>query len=259
MRRIALITLVVVVPFFFICCNPNTASNTAKSAPPTKKMDEQAPGYKLLYIESYNEAKEESVCRFVEESETIKAVLKWIESVQKNCPPPPKREVELPYEPETQLSFFKNPKVAEDKEVFDKQYHNLRDDYLYIYEGILETQERKIKITDALALYEILGLEFPAAEKDKRILEIKTHKLNWKNYDGKGDPLKAEYYIDDIKLGTGKKGIAELKRIIAKMREGSGVIIIPYYEGKRAYPFDAEEMAKYSEKYRVYLGIPESK
>ena len=142
---------------------------------------------------------------------------------------------------------------------FQKEYRKLRDDYLYIYEGTLETHNRKIEITDALALYEILGMEFPATEKDRKILEVKSHRLDWKNYDGTGDPLKAEYYLDGIKLGTGEKGVAELKRLIARMPKGSDVDVLPYYEGRRPYPFDKSELQKYCDKHGVSLGIPIAK
>ena len=96
-------------------------------------------------------------------------------------------------------------------------------------------------------------------EKEKKILQVKSHRLDWKSYDGTGDPLKAEYYLDGLRLGTGEKGVAKLKRLIAKMPEGSWVKIIPYYEGKRPYPFDEHELNEYCEKYGVVLGIPKAK
>jgi len=97
------------------------------------------------------------------------------------------------------------------------------------------------------------------SELDDKILKTRSHKLDWTGHDPGGDQSKAEYSLDGLELGVGKKGIAELKRLIAKMPKGSDVYIVPYYGGKDPYPFDTTELRRYAKEHGVFLGIPKAK
>jgi hypothetical protein len=135
------------------------------------------------------------------------------------------------------------------------------EQYVLIIEG-LERDLQRLRMENKMLRMKLEALSPGAtrpaepAGKDRKILAVKSHRLDWKNYDGTGDPLKAEYYLDGIKLGTGEKGVAELKRLIAKMTKGSDIDVVPYYEGKRPYPFEKKELQEYCDKHGVSLGIP---
>jgi hypothetical protein len=137
----------------------------------------------------------------------------------------------------------------------------------------LHVASRTFQVTsDALVLidkwgvreWRISGIESEldtllTAETDRKILKNGSHKLDWQDHSGTGSPSAAQYYIDGAGLGGGENGLAELKRVIAKMPEGSTVTIVRCDEGKQPYPFNKPGMERYCRKHGVSLEATESR
>lgn len=97
--------------------------------------------------------------------------------------------------------------------------------------------------------------------------ERKTYVLNWKNYDGTGDPKNAIYFLEGIFVGKGKHGINHLKENIDRMEEGDIILLKKNYSRDhrgmedRNYPFNikyGDESGDYQanlEKYAQERGI----
>jgi hypothetical protein len=99
-----------------------------------------------------------------------------------------------------------------------------------------------------------------SADVERAILQRTEHKLAWDGYDGTGDPETAFFTLDQQPLGEGREGVAQLRRLIAKMPKGSKVLVMPYYGDpgsgrKLKYPFDTQELYSHCSRHDVILGI----
>jgi hypothetical protein len=85
--------------------------------------------------------------------------------------------------------------------------------------------------------------------------------LDWKDYDGTGDPSKARYILGGKDIGTGDQGIQNIKEHIRWLPSSISIVVLQYYgdagDGiKRKYPFDINSLREYADKYGVRILIP---
>ncbi len=101
-------------------------------------------------------------------------------------------------------------------------------------------------------------------DAEARILTKTTHHLEFAGHKGHADrerpdppgPKTAVFVLDKVKIGIGKAGLSELKRLIKKMPKGSVVNVVPYYGGG-GFPFGGSGLADYAEGYGVEVTFPD--
>jgi len=91
--------------------------------------------------------------------------------------------------------------------------------------------------------------------------ERAVHRLDWRGYDGTGDPATARFLFDGEEAGTGPGGFAEVRRRIEALPRGSHLMVIPYYGdpggSRRRYPFELEAVLQHAERSGIRVERPE--
>ncbi len=89
------------------------------------------------------------------------------------------------------------------------------------------------------------------------------HRIDWRGYDGTGDPATARFLFDGEEIGVGASGFTEVRRRIEAMPRGSHLVVIPYYGdpggAKRQYPFELETVLQHAQRAGIQVERPEAR
>ena len=124
-------------------------------------------------------------------------------------------------------------------------------------QGEGDTAQDVFVLTDGA--FTTANLKLKAAPKTGPAV-ITDHTLTWLGYDGTGETSAARLIFDREDLGTGKKGLAELKARIAALPAKSVIKVMPYYGGpgdntKRKPPLDLTELRAFAEGKQIVLTV----